>query len=365
MQQFQSIHYLRGVAALMVVIFHIHSGIDFMRHAAGDNSWLRGGVDIFFVISGFVMVASTSGKSVSPRELFVRRCQRIVPLYWLATLIMIMIMITAIPGEFLFKLGSMFFVPMANPNSGLMEPVVEPGWTLNYEMFFYALFALSLLIAERWRFWLLALLLISLATLSLIFRPDGVISFYTNPILLDFLFGMVIAKFKMKGPTIFIPFGFATMYFVYPQIGGHVVALGIPAACIVMGAVGSESKVRSFRTLTLIGDASYSIYLFHLLALGVLAKHWTSLGIDTAYFIPIAILFVLALALPVHVLIERPIIAFFGRINAQSATRSASTADSILIRHHSNAAFNIENVSAIAGAPNNSGNNAISTTTSA
>lgn len=361
MQKFQSVHYLRGVAALMVVVLHIHTGIGFMRHDAADLGWLRGGVDIFFIISGFVMVKSTTGKAVVPRDFFFRRCQRIVPLYWLVTLVMM----TSMQGEFFFKLASMFFVPMANPDTGYFEPVVELGWTLNFEMYFYMLFAISLLISEKWRFWALAALLIALVVLARIFQPVGIIGFYSNPMVLEFLFGMAIAKFNMRGPAVLIPLGFACMYYLYPVISGRVVSLGLPAALIIMGAAGSEGKVRSYRALNLLGDASYAIYLFHLLALGILVKHWDSLGIDTAYFAAVAIAFVLALTINLHLFLERPIMAYFARKKSQSAARSANTADSIFKRHASNAAFNSEKVTAIAGEPNSTGSKAISTTTSA
>lgn len=338
MQQFHSIHYLRAVAALMVVVLHIHTGIEFMRPSAGDMGWLRGGVDIFFIISGFVMVKSTAGKPVLPREFFIRRCQRIVPLYWLATLVMM----TAIEGEFLFKFGSMFFVPMANPDSGALEPVVEPGWTLNYEMFFYLLFAVSLLLAEKWRFWALAAALVSLAALSVIIPRDGILGFYSNPILLEFLFGMAIAKFAIRGSVLLIPFGFAAMYFLHPLLDSRVLSLGVPAALIIIGAVGSEPKVRAYRPLNVLGDASYSIYIFHLLALGIFVKHWAGLGLADAYFAPVAIIFVVVLAVALHWFLERPIIAYFARRHAHSEVRSDNTAVSIFKRQASKAAFNTE-----------------------
>lgn len=338
MQQLQSIHYLRAVAALMVVVLHIHSTIDFMRHGAAEIAWLRGGVDIFFIISGFVMVRSTEGKAISPQDFFIRRCQRIVPLYWLATLVMM----TAIEDAFLFKFASMFFIPVPNPESGVWAPVVEPGWTLNYEMFFYLLFAISLFIAEKWRFWVLASVFSALALMSLYVPAGSVLGFYTNPIIVEFLFGMAIAKFNLKGPTLLVPVGFALMYLLYPFIDSRLVSLGVPAAFIVTGAIGSEQKVKSYRIFSVLGDASYSIYIFHLLALGVLVKHWERLGIDTQYFAPVAGIFVIVTAVLLHWFLERPIIAFFARQNAHSRDRSASTAVSIFKRQANKAAFKIE-----------------------
>jgi peptidoglycan/LPS O-acetylase OafA/YrhL len=338
MQQYQSIHYLRGVAALMVTVLHIHTGIAFMRAGAEELGWLRGGVDLFFVISGFVMVKSTDGKAVKPQEFFIRRCQRIIPLYWLATLVMM----SSIEGEFLFKLGSMFFIPMANPDSGALEPVVEPGWTLNYEMFFYLLFATSLTVTARWRFAILAAFLIGLATLSPLSTKGSLAGFYTNPVILEFLLGMAIAKFNLRGPALLVPMGFVLMSLLYPWAGHRVVSLGLPAAIIIAGAVGSESRLKHYRMPKLLGDASYSIYIFHLLALGIFVKYWPELGLDTIYFAPLALTFVIGIALTVHWLLERPIIGWFARQNAASDPRSASTAFSIFKRQASSAAFKSE-----------------------
>lgn len=338
MQQFQSIHYLRAVAALMVVVLHIHTTIEFMRHGAADVGWLRGGVDIFFIISGFVMVRSTAGKAISPRDFFIRRCQRIIPLYWWATLVSM----STIEGQFFYKFASMFFIPMTSPVSGAFEPVVPPGWTLNYEMFFYFLFALSLWLTEKWRFWALAALLLALVTMS-IFAPAGTLAgFYTNPIMIEFLAGMAIAKYNLKGSVLLIPFGFALMFLMYISNDSRLLTLGVPAAFIVMGAIGSEHRVKSYRILNILGDASYSIYIFHLLALGVLLKNWEGLGLDRAYFALVAVIFIVVIAVVLHWVLERPIITFFARQNAQSRDRSASTADSIFKRQANKAAFKTE-----------------------
>ncbi len=338
MQHFHSIHYLRAVAALMVVVFHIHTGVDLMRADIEHIRWLRGGVDIFFVISGFVMVAATQGKATTPRAFFVRRCQRVIPLYWLATVIMM----ASLKGEFLFKLASMLFIPMVHPVSGALQPVVEPGWTLNYEMFFYLLFALSLSIREKWRFAALAGCLIALAALPLVIRPVGNLGFYTNTIMLEFLFGMAIAKFRLKGTVLLVPAGLLAMYILHPLTNYRILSLGIPAACVVIGAIGIEHKIRPNRALNLLGDASYAMYIFHIMALGLAIKYWPRLGLDDMLFAPVAVMFVILLAVALHLLLERPIIAYFARRNAQSRSRSANTEFSIFKRNASKAAFKAE-----------------------
>ncbi len=339
MTHFRSVHYARAAAALMVVVFHIHTTTSLMRPDADAVAWLKGGVDIFFVVSGFVMVKATTDKAISPLDFFKRRCQRIIPLYWLATVVTM----ATIDGEWLFKLGSMLFVPMANPQSGAWQPVVEPGWTLNYEMFFYLLFAISLTIKPKWRFGALGALLAGFAFLSLIAPPKSLVGFYANPIVLEFLFGMMIAKYHIRGSALLVPVGLLAMYLLYPLEVPRLISLGLPAAIIIVGAVGSEAKVGSSRLLTLLGDASYSIYIFHLVALSIFVTYWSKIGLSKVYFVPTAVLFIVVVAVAIHWLLERPIIACFARINTQSAPRrSRNTESSTLSRQNSSAAFKTE-----------------------
>ncbi|MCR5875270.1 acyltransferase [Phenylobacterium sp. J426] len=136
----RSIQYLRGIAAFAVLVFHA------AERAGGHFGVGAAGVDVFFVISGFIMWVVTCRKTPSPGDFLMRRVQRIVPLYWAATLLVVGVAL-AIPGSFpnlqvSFEalLKSLFFVPYHDAG-GLIAPLIVPGWTLNYEMFFYLLFA--------------------------------------------------------------------------------------------------------------------------------------------------------------------------------------------------------------------------------
>ncbi|MBV8536835.1 MAG: acyltransferase, partial [Alphaproteobacteria bacterium] len=152
-----SIQILRGIAALLVVVCHAGVMAGDRFGAVGQHLLLRAGaagVDIFFPISGFVMVISSINLAGRPDGWWVfleRRIVRVVPLYWLATTLKL-VMIVAVPSIALHAavttthvLGSYFFVFVPNPNGGSM-PLVPVGWTLNYEMFFYAVFAAALFV---------------------------------------------------------------------------------------------------------------------------------------------------------------------------------------------------------------------------
>jgi exopolysaccharide production protein ExoZ len=303
MQHFQSIHYLRGVAAMMVVVFHIYSNVDFMRPSVPQVMWLRGGVDIFFVISGFVMVQSTSGRDVTPMKFVQQRVLRIAPMYWIATFAVI----TQIDGEWLFKLQSLLFIPAMNPESAMMQPVLEPGWTLNYEIVFYAVFALTLFLRPSFRFPAIALLFTGLGILGAATDGSSIGEFYTRPIILEFVFGMAIAQFGFRLPVIVVPLGIGIMIVFQSSSVDRLFTLGIPAGLVIAGALSFEERLPKSKVANFLGSASYSIYLFHLLALGFLVKFWPEAGASKAMFAFAAFGFMLLVGCGVHWMLERPL----------------------------------------------------------
>src|SRR5271168_1999681 len=142
---------LRAAACLLVVIYHA-------RLAAGGantiRSWPNGaaGVDLFFVISGYVMVASSTELMARPdgwRVFLARRLRRIVPLYWLLTAAKLAVteLVPALTPHtrptWWNVCASLAFIP-ARDAAGFIRPVLPVGWSLNFELFFYALFAVAL-----------------------------------------------------------------------------------------------------------------------------------------------------------------------------------------------------------------------------
>jgi exopolysaccharide production protein ExoZ len=156
-----SIQYLRFIAAFGVILFHACGPT---RHPFAFGAR---GVDLFFVVSGFVMWQVTAAKPHTPGSFLDRRIRRIVPLYW--TSIVLVVCLVHLFGvrplgatdEIVPVIKSMLFVPYFNAN-GSMGPVVSPGWTLNYEMFFYVIFAVSLLFSAGFRFLFLAAIFLGL-----------------------------------------------------------------------------------------------------------------------------------------------------------------------------------------------------------
>ena len=194
-----NIQNLRALAAYAVVAYHCL--IRFLHPADPlGRSYLdlpSGGVDLFFVISGFVMVHTTRDDE-TPAWFATKRIARIVPLYWLATFVVIALVVVrpwTFSGALLTPdsiLASLFFVPHVDAN-GQAYPILGVGWTLNYEMMFYALFAMSLLLPRTYRL-PGVIALISLVWLTANLSGDSLIAHvYANPILFEFAAGCVLA----------------------------------------------------------------------------------------------------------------------------------------------------------------------------
>src|SRR5262245_61905199 len=141
-----SIQALRAIAALLVFLGHAINQVNLEVAEEFPNSYGPFGVDLFFVISGFVMVYSSErlfGQPGASVKFFARRLARIVPLYWAATAILVWFDVPNASTKAV--LGSLFFVP----HIPLEAPLLDVGWTLIFEMFFYSVFAIALLAKRR------------------------------------------------------------------------------------------------------------------------------------------------------------------------------------------------------------------------
>ena len=281
-----SIQYLRAIAALMVVWHHARIQLPGLQEYFTYGNF-ESGVDVFFVVSGFIMVATTHDKTVSPLQFMRRRVVRVVPSYWLLTLLMTALAIL-LPSVFrtlqihpdtLIK--SLLFIPHYSRSfPEEIWPLLVPGWTLNYEMFFYAVFALSLLINPARRLIVLAGSFLVLVAAGYAYGPfeNVLASAYTRPIILEFVVGAVIAKLWFGG-HLRVPLPIAVLFFfgglVLLTIAESSVGLyrGVGAPLVVVAALNLEGRVRS-PLLHALGDGSYSIYLTHLFSLGVLRFVW-------------------------------------------------------------------------------------------
>jgi exopolysaccharide production protein ExoZ len=321
----RSIQYLRGFAAFGVLLFH----------AADRAGWAFGvgaaGVDVFFVISGFIMWVVTCRKTPSPAEFLVRRVQRIVPLYWGLTLgvaaaaVLLPAAFPSMQPTLAHVVQSLLFVPHRD-DAGLIAPLIVPGWTLNYEMFFYLLFAAGLLAPARVRPWALSAALLGLAAIGPLGDARNPLwATYTNPLLLEFGAGVWLGKAWSEGRLPGRALGWTLVAaglagFAGVTLAGldvepvRVLAWGLPALALVTGAVSLEraGPLPHWWPLRALGDASYSVYLIHGLAISAAVRALQLLGVEAP--VPLFVVSVatgVAAGLVAYQLAEKPLMKLF------------------------------------------------------
>jgi peptidoglycan/LPS O-acetylase OafA/YrhL len=328
----RSIQYLRGVAALMIVFDHLGLPLARLGLAMSWPEGLRHGVDLFFVISGFIMVIATRDPGLSPGTFLLRRVLRIAPLYYALTgfLLLVFALRPGVLQSFVFEwphvLGSFAFWPVLHPVTGKAEPVLIPGWTLQYEMFFYLLFALAMP-AGRWSPLLLAAMFLALVGLGQAFEGGTAFAFFTAPIILQFLMGVALGHAHERGWLTPGPAGrrwrgavlagaalaLVALVFAPPALPGPWATLGSGAlACLVVaGLVWLEraGSMPDWPGLLLVGDASYAIYLAHPAVLSAVQKAWQRPGMpaEPMAFGVIALLASVSVGLAVHLTLEKPL----------------------------------------------------------
>ena len=277
----ENVQILRGIAAMLVIFVHM----DVLLPQLGLPTFGESGVHIFFVISGFIMVHTTTGRNLRPWPFIAKRVARIIPAYWATTAAVFAIALTApallqsTQARWNELVMSLTFIPFSR-HDGVVSPILFVGWTLNYEMFFYALFAIGLCRKNKTRGVIsVSLFILALTGLRLALSPDSVIPrFYTSPIMLDFVIGMMLGLLYLRIPrnvgvlvkltaVALIPLGIlaaTSLPVLFPYVPG-LVACGLPAGLVVICAVASEIWGWSVRTrwLLILGDASYAIYLTH------------------------------------------------------------------------------------------------------
>lgn len=251
----KSVQQMRGLAACAVVLLHATMA----DPAMGIFRIGSAGVDLFFVISGFIMATIAPGRDAG--AFLWRRATRIYPMWWVAFALLLPAGLAA--GRVDGIVGIVRNVTLIPLDYGKMFPAI--GWTLSFEMLFYGAVALALL--TRW--WVpLGLFAIALG----LGHP-----FFGNALIFEFLMGVVIAKLPHRFGPLFVLAGVILLSSaptpvawyeaaIYAEpMWGRVLHWGVPCALIVYGALGCEEWLK--RLPSVLGDASYSIYLFHPIAM--------------------------------------------------------------------------------------------------
>ena len=342
MERIALIQVLRAIAALSVAVGHTQRNailVAAANHREFDPILLdltEAGVDLFFVISGFVMVFASRDLFAKPGGGLVflsRRIARIVPLYWSMTTIFLTAMLVSPnlipvgrlgPAEIL---ASYFFVPYYRPEEHWMHPVYSVGWTLNYEMFFYAVFGCVIAFPVKRALMVLTAVFCTLTVAGVIFRPaPGIFFFWSRPIILEFVMGAWIGyvrltEFRVTNWTAAIlvlagAAGFALQVIsgIYAHGYWRPLVWGLPAAAIIAAATLSNWNIAArgvWKPMVLLGGASYALYLVHPMAVHAMHLLWVKLGLpayasETVYFfVTLAPLPLVAVA--IYLCFEKPV----------------------------------------------------------
>ena len=296
-----SIQYLRALAALGVVVAHASTSL--LDHDIALIPFRIGnaGVDLFFVISGFIMYFTTAHRKVAASEFYLKRLIRIFPLYFCASTLAFLgaclaphfvTRFSASPTDYI---RSVLFIPYycttcqsAQDMNQLLRPEVGQGWTLNYEVFFYLVFGLCLFIPRCFRVHSLVIIFALLSGLGILFRPvNPILRTYTDSLQVEFMFGVLLGWFLLwTAPTSLRKLGVAALIaggatsvivqLFIPHILPRVLACGLPAATVVGCALWLERAglIPRLPIFLLLGDASYSLYILHAFVLALLRRGW-------------------------------------------------------------------------------------------
>jgi peptidoglycan/LPS O-acetylase OafA/YrhL len=290
---FRSVHHLRAVAALAICL--LHAGFPWLHRQ------LNAGVPLFFVISGFVIFTTYRTAPFRLADYAYRRFIRIFPLWWIALFWFAGFTIhlgLGWPVDWPYLLKSFILLPTQNAE-GELRPYLNVGWTLIYEVFFYALYGVA---AALGRWWLCTVAIVGLVLIGWLVQPAGFLaSVYSDDIILAFAAGCHIAQARSREfrfHPVLLPIGFAILM-TLPQAGAT-----LPCCLILAGAVSLEDRWPDVRPVDFLATASYAIYLFHFSITYLFERcapwfHW-------------AVIFAVATALGcvMHVLVERPLVGY-------------------------------------------------------
>ena len=328
------VQFLRFYAALCVILTHTLAE---QNYAIKVGNF---GVDLFFVISGFIIVYVTETQT---RAFLLRRLIRIVPLYWLFTALLVVIgfamphFLNGFRADPLYIASSFLFIPHYVEGQGY-SPVLNLGWTLNFEMFFYILFFVAMKISHRYRAVICAAMLLAcVAAVQAywwVFQEEHFFIFYKKEIMLCFVWGMTcyyilcwngLGRLFAKLPLVALALPLLALpvlqYFAFKHDFNSTVPrfvlYGVPSLILMTWVLHSEARLKPVgAVLNRLGDYSYSMYLIHLYVIALLAR---VVGVETGGFEEFLVYFtfiVAAVLVASHVclvLIERPSKAWLTR----------------------------------------------------
>jgi len=319
---------LRAVAAVLVVFYHVDKYY-YSNPLLWENKFLGGlfsfghsGVEFFFVISGFIITMmhfDDGGKSSTIPTFIKKRFVRIYPFYWLV-LISTIISMLIVPGVMSRLSISAFMGSIILAGIDPLTSVVFVSWTLFHEILFYSIFCIFLWKRRLGMAILVAWALVGFVA-SIFARPFYVLS----PMHILFLFGIacsiLLSRYRISGSIwisaagvlLFLATGLDEVFWHQLHRLPQIVGYGLGSSLLLMGLVELERRERfkAGRLVVLVGQASYAIYLTHMLTLTALTKVVAYMRVSE--YVPGSIAFIVLATTAVvvgvimHLVIERPL----------------------------------------------------------
>lgn len=272
--ELNQIQWLRAIAAILVVITHFTGKAYSVKLLDHEFSSGAIGVDIFFIISGFIMMYVSDLKKQYPIKFILNRFIRILPVHYFFLFILIVIFLikpdvinSSVSKTYVWE--SFLLVPALRNDAEYLNPVI---WTLCYEMMFYLIFCVSLNLKNLTTSAIATTLVISAIVFSgFFYKGDNIyISAATDSISLEFCYGMLLYVFYKKGFLTFhwlLPLMLSIiLYFVLKQFDfNRFIKLGIPSALIFISFLNMKNSKITF--LNFLGKISYEIYICHIMVI--------------------------------------------------------------------------------------------------
>jgi len=347
----ETLQILRAIAAILIMVKHalyevdLISPIDFNY---GNSIYYTVGIDIFFVLSGFIIVYTAWGRDTgfkAAKTFMLRRFLRIVPIYWFYTFLIAAVAIimpqVLDSAEFVLSdfFKSLLFIPYIN-TAGDLQPILANGWSLNYEMYFYLIFAICLIFPTRINFLILATFFAVTVGTDFLSINNFYTNFYSNSVVFEFMAGAFIGYAYLKGFRL-------PAYFIY--IGGAFLALSLIAllytdtlidsigmqhykpvvgflSVLLLALPKNAENLRMPKWSVLLGDASYTIYLSHSFGIGAVTQLVLLFGYEahlSPWLIFGAVFFVCIIGgIIAYLLIEKPLLSASKRLMYREKTQN-------------------------------------------
>ena len=328
-----SIQILRAIAAVLVVIYHVTEKAKTQNIGSFFFDIGAAGVDLFFIISGFIMMM-VSAKEKNAMSFINKRAMRILPLYYIFTTIALTGYLVApwainSQAKETNVLLSYLFIPLENKPMLLLV-----GWTLTYEILFYIIFSLFVFTKNfRWLY-----ISVAMVTFSLFAKKSDlfIVNYLGNNIIYEFIFGIVIHElYKREGRiltssvlpnALLILCGVILLFTSSMYEYSRVIEFGAPAMLIFIGVINLDQKINKENKVSTMlaytGDASYSIYLSHLFSIGILTLAFKKMDLFTTnlyeVYFTISVLISLISGILTYHILENPINNWIKKYRARS-----------------------------------------------